>query len=966
MSSSFENIFYPQEKVQKGFDFYNKCAATILEKIAEYSVVELKTSGVFVAAGLYGCLEKNGVAELIAQYRFDNKVESDLEEISLPTFLGKKEKSNKVEKEIRVEIPFELPTDENPTIGYLVVLFKSLFTNKADHFTSVDLINESVGSYVEPKETPHLKKYTDYKESMLKKAIENAGIQDLLSLFKYRYEWDRLEQIKRSLVYFKKSDDWYDRQISVKNFMQKVKKAFNNSSPELSIGFGNYNPVHQQHEDFEYLLFESKRTTGIKRPNLIEKDSLENSPVFELVYDKHDTDSNSEFQELFSAFYHELKSEKSGFFKDMTTYMSQMQSTLNGTEKGEQSSSKNAQADSEYPEDGFSIIHPYFYSQDEQNETEEFANKIINSLETLFKRCQNNKVNKYISYIFDKGSFGLYPIYKNKTTSNKPILAHLLIVFSKDPSKIYKNNLSLLNVASRIATNMAVIDEYFIRDQKDLIIYRADNREQRESLGLCLPFGREQNIKTFVFFDINKFKQINDNFGHVEADNILKLIKYRLLKYCFCFSDKELEREARLIDESKDLLSTNAWKTINGVKESETSYTLLPIHFGGDEFGIIAKRNFSPADWIEHHNKSNPQSTTVNLLTISNLAIVKIILEKVLKDVRNQFRDINYHQKINFSTGIVFDPATLTTEKDKILGNFVSDGDENEVDESSWTDYYAIKKRADSYMYEAKVFEGSEEGVIFNRHLTIKRYVFALITDPISKTWIGLPIHCGRASSMTNLGKEVASILKKDLSAISKIQSILGIIFSNAGDDDSNKKSLPIKNWLKHLLFFEDDKLELHDIYPTSRTIIDNQKESADTELAIQSNTVVFSTNREMPMGCKASIFLPYYVNKELLYKTDENRTDTTNVINNFIDAKSYSKLIKSIQNTVYQVKEYVDIRLQSGELRRTELEDCHDLILRLPVFERQSDSDFKWKDGVHYVEYTRALPQGELFSGEY
>lgn len=72
----------------------------------------------------------------------------------------------------------------------------------------------------------------------------------------------------------------------------------------------------------------------------------------------------------------------------------------------------------------------------------------------------------------------------------------------------------------------------------------------QHSLNLCM---RQQMPATLVFIDLNKFKQINDMFGHAEGDDVLKTFANLICNEC-----RESDLFARLGGDEFVILFTNA------------------------------------------------------------------------------------------------------------------------------------------------------------------------------------------------------------------------------------------------------------------------------------------------------------------------------------------------------------------------------------------------------------------------
>jgi len=86
--------------------------------------------------------------------------------------------------------------------------------------------------------------------------------------------------------------------------------------------------------------------------------------------------------------------------------------------------------------------------------------------------------------------------------------------------------------------------------QKDPLTNLYNQRAMQDSLRRDLSSSKRRQVKlSFVYFDVDKFKDINDTFGHIKGDEILKSIGQAML---------------------------------NNVRDTDT-----PCRYGGDEFCII-------------------------------------------------------------------------------------------------------------------------------------------------------------------------------------------------------------------------------------------------------------------------------------------------------------------------------------------------------------------------------------------
>ena len=86
--------------------------------------------------------------------------------------------------------------------------------------------------------------------------------------------------------------------------------------------------------------------------------------------------------------------------------------------------------------------------------------------------------------------------------------------FTKEDKETLKD-LALMAQQELIASQLATLDDLTLISNR-----RGFKTLAQKSLNICL---REKIPASLVFFDINKFKNINDKFGHKEGDKVLKV-----------------------------------------------------------------------------------------------------------------------------------------------------------------------------------------------------------------------------------------------------------------------------------------------------------------------------------------------------------------------------------------------------------------------------------------------------------
>jgi GGDEF domain-containing protein len=113
---------------------------------------------------------------------------------------------------------------------------------------------------------------------------------------------------------------------------------------------------------------------------------------------------------------------------------------------------------------------------------------------------------------------------------------------AKSKTEVYAKSLE-----EKVAERTKQLEE---QAQKDPLTNLYNQRAMQESLKRDLSSSKRRQVKlSFVYFDIDKFKDINDKFGHIKGDKVLKNIGQAML---------------------------------NNVRDTDT-----PCRYGGDEFCII-------------------------------------------------------------------------------------------------------------------------------------------------------------------------------------------------------------------------------------------------------------------------------------------------------------------------------------------------------------------------------------------
>jgi diguanylate cyclase (GGDEF)-like protein len=104
---------------------------------------------------------------------------------------------------------------------------------------------------------------------------------------------------------------------------------------------------------------------------------------------------------------------------------------------------------------------------------------------------------------------------------NKDIKLGTLCIIDTKPREFTKKELEPLRDLAILAQQQIISSQLIISDELTGITNRRGfNILAQKALNISY---REKKPSVLVFFDLNKFKDINDSFGHTEGDNVLKL-----------------------------------------------------------------------------------------------------------------------------------------------------------------------------------------------------------------------------------------------------------------------------------------------------------------------------------------------------------------------------------------------------------------------------------------------------------
>lgn len=105
-----------------------------------------------------------------------------------------------------------------------------------------------------------------------------------------------------------------------------------------------------------------------------------------------------------------------------------------------------------------------------------------------------------------------------------------LCIMDTHPKYLSNDDIETLkDLASTVERELAAINLATLDDLTKIHNRRGFMMLSQHSLNLCM---RQQTPATLVFIDLNKFKQINDMFGHAEGDDVLRTFANLVSKEC--------------------------------------------------------------------------------------------------------------------------------------------------------------------------------------------------------------------------------------------------------------------------------------------------------------------------------------------------------------------------------------------------------------------------------------------------
>jgi diguanylate cyclase (GGDEF)-like protein len=154
-----------------------------------------------------------------------------------------------------------------------------------------------------------------------------------------------------------------------------------------------------------------------------------------------------------------------------------------------------------------------------------------------------------------------------------------LCIIDNKPRSLSNNDIETLkDLASTVELELAAIKMATIDELTKINNRRGFMMISQYSLNLCI---RQKMPATLVFMDLDKFKQINDMFGHAEGDNVLKMFANLISSEC-----RESDIFARLGGDEFVILFINTTTTA-------TEETIIRLQQSLDEHSANNKYDIS-------------------------------------------------------------------------------------------------------------------------------------------------------------------------------------------------------------------------------------------------------------------------------------------------------------------------------------------------------------------------------------
>lgn len=169
------------------------------------------------------------------------------------------------------------------------------------------------------------------------------------------------------------------------------------------------------------------------------------------------------------------------------------------------------------------------------NYTERFKKSLkAGLLDNFFKDgktfVDNNVENSKYPFNDDRpvGSMIVIPLIKGNNTYGLIIAEHEKInMFSKNNTEFFKGITTQINIAINNANLYAQMEEMAIRDGLTGLY----NRKYTQSYISDLINKEQSNVITIALMDIDKFKNINDTYGHLFGDKAIIMVANTAKKY---------------------------------------------------------------------------------------------------------------------------------------------------------------------------------------------------------------------------------------------------------------------------------------------------------------------------------------------------------------------------------------------------------------------------------------------------
>lgn len=225
------------------------------------------------------------------------------------------------------------------------------------------------------------------------------------------------------------------------------------------------------------------------------------------------------------------------------------------------------------------MLHPEDYDRVMENMQDHLLNK-SKAFEVEYRI--KHKDGSYRWY-YDRGTI------IRKSENNKPLLVSGL-VFDITKNKEMEENLKEAYIK---LLKLAVTDDLTKAYNKRGFSERLNNEIMRSN--------RTKSTFSLVMFDLDKFKKINDEFGHSVGDKVLETVAKTVLKrvrktdtfarwggdeFMLILPDTNIKNAANLAKEIKDTLNKKQVDQVNGIK---ASFGVLEYSLSDNEDEVLFK-----------------------------------------------------------------------------------------------------------------------------------------------------------------------------------------------------------------------------------------------------------------------------------------------------------------------------------------------------------------------------------------